>query len=103
MKDVDECGGPKKIDIYLKLENEQKCGTFKTRGAVNYVAGLDPEVLKQGIVTPSVGSFGQVGISVYCHVCWCRPSSTPCLWVHRAQSTLPVMTLGRAAEKSRYL
>ncbi|XP_065177558.1 L-threonine ammonia-lyase-like [Sycon ciliatum] len=59
MKDVDECGGPKKIDIYLKLENEQKCGTFKTRGAVNYVAGLDPEVLKQGIVTPSVGSFGQ--------------------------------------------
>ena len=51
---------PRSIEIYLKLETEQHCKTFKTRGAINYLTTTPAEKLQHGLVTPSVGSFGQV-------------------------------------------
>lgn len=45
-------------DIYLKFENLQKTGSFKIRGAMNYISQLkDKEI--NGIVTASAGNHAQ--------------------------------------------
>ena len=49
-------GGP---HIYLKLESFQPIGSFKIRGAVNAVAQLPAESLKEGVWTVSAGNAGQ--------------------------------------------
>ncbi|MGH7655892.1 MAG: threonine ammonia-lyase [Gemmatimonadaceae bacterium] len=45
--------------LHLKLENFQKTGSFKVRGALNRVAGLTPDEKKRGVVTMSAGNHGQ--------------------------------------------
>lgn len=42
--------------VHLKCENLQKTGSFKARGAINAVAQLSPEQLKNGVVTHSSGN-----------------------------------------------
>jgi len=42
--------------VYLKLENWQKTGSFKVRGAVNKVASLTEEEKARGLVTASAGN-----------------------------------------------
>lgn len=49
------CGRP----ILLKLENLQKTGSFKVRGAVNKVQLLDPAGRARGVVTASAGNHAQ--------------------------------------------
>jgi threonine dehydratase len=49
----------KEYNIYLKWENHQKTGSFKLRGALNKILGLQDWELKQGIVTASAGNHGQ--------------------------------------------
>lgn len=49
-------------EVFLKLENLQRTGAFKLRGAVNALASLDPERRAGGVVTASAGNHG-VGIS----------------------------------------
>ena len=44
--------------IYLKLENLQKTGSFKLRGAANRVFALAPEEASRGVVTSSTGNHG---------------------------------------------
>jgi threonine dehydratase len=44
--------------VYLKLENEQKTGSFKLRGALNVLATLAPEVRARGVVASSAGNHG---------------------------------------------
>jgi threonine dehydratase len=49
-------------DVYLKLENWQKTGAFKVRGAVNKMANLSPAEKDRGVVAVSSGNFA-VGVA----------------------------------------
>ncbi|HVR88656.1 MAG TPA: threonine/serine dehydratase [Candidatus Limnocylindria bacterium] len=44
---------------YLKLENLQRTGSFKVRGAVNAVSRLDADARRSGVVTFSAGNAAQ--------------------------------------------
>lgn len=46
-------------DIYLKLENTQKTGSFKIRGASNKIANLTTEEKKRGVICCSAGNHAQ--------------------------------------------
>ncbi|HUI27028.1 MAG TPA: threonine ammonia-lyase [Candidatus Kryptonia bacterium] len=45
--------------IYLKLENLQKTGSFKVRGALNKIQLLDDAARARGVVTASAGNHAQ--------------------------------------------
>ena len=45
-------------EVYLKLENWQKTGSFKIRGAVNKMLSLSSEEKEKGIITASAGNHG---------------------------------------------
>ena len=42
----------------LKLENEQHTGSFKLRGALNRILGLDAEQRARGVLAASTGNHG---------------------------------------------
>jgi len=44
--------------VYLKLENLQRTGAFKVRGALSKVTNLTPEQRRQGLVCASSGNHG---------------------------------------------
>ena len=46
-------------EIWLKLENEQRTGSFKVRGAVNKMTHLTPDERKRGVVASSAGNHAQ--------------------------------------------
>ncbi len=46
-------------DVWLKLENLQKTGSFKLRGALNKMASLTAEELERGVITASAGNHAQ--------------------------------------------
>jgi len=46
-------------EIYLKLENLQKTGSFKVRGALNKIQLLDPAARGRGVITASAGNHAQ--------------------------------------------
>jgi threonine dehydratase len=46
-------------DAWLKLENAQRTGSFKDRGALNRLLDLTPEERKRGVVTASAGNHAQ--------------------------------------------
>jgi len=46
-------------DVWLKLENLQRTGSFKVRGAMNKVLSLDAEVRARGLVAASAGNHAQ--------------------------------------------
>ncbi len=48
----DLCGG----DVYLKLENFQSTGSFKLRGAANFLLTMDRDKAANGVVTASTGN-----------------------------------------------
>ena len=53
------------IEVFLKLENEQHCGSVKSRSAASYLSALEQradgdDALRRGVVTASTGNFGQV-------------------------------------------
>lgn len=45
--------------VYAKLENLQHTGSFKIRGATNFLAQLPPEKVNAGVVTASSGNHAQ--------------------------------------------
>lgn len=45
-------------DVYCKLENRQRTGSFKLRGAANCLLSLAPEVRARGVVAASSGNHG---------------------------------------------
>jgi threonine dehydratase len=49
------CGGR----VWAKCENLQRTGSFKFRGAINAVAGLDPLVRQRGVYAHSSGNHAQ--------------------------------------------
>ncbi len=46
-------------EVYLKMENLQKTGSFKIRGAYNKIASLSEEDRKRGVITSSAGNHAQ--------------------------------------------
>jgi threonine dehydratase len=46
-------------DVYLKLENLQRTGSFKIRGALNALMRMDQGRRANGVVTASAGNHGQ--------------------------------------------
>lgn len=46
-------------DVRLKLETQQRTGSFKLRGAYNAIASLSAEERARGLVTASAGNHGQ--------------------------------------------
>ena len=46
-------------EVWLKLETQQRTGSFKLRGAYNAVASLPAERRARGLVTASAGNHGQ--------------------------------------------
>lgn len=46
-------------NIYLKLENLQKTGSFKIRGALNKIINMSEEEKKKGIIASSAGNHAQ--------------------------------------------
>ena len=44
--------------VYLKLENWQKTGSFKLRGALNRILNLSDEERAKGVITASAGNHG---------------------------------------------
>lgn len=49
-------------DVWLKLENLQRTGAFKVRGAINKIASLSAAERSKGVVAPSSGNFA-VGVA----------------------------------------
>lgn len=45
--------------VFLKLENVQRTGAFKIRGAANKLQSLTPEERKRGVITVSSGNHGR--------------------------------------------
>lgn len=56
LENLDEFLGFK---VYLKLENLQKTGSFKYRGAMNKILSLNHDELKRGIICASSGNHGK--------------------------------------------
>src|SRR2546423_7019014 len=50
-------------EIYFKLENLQRTGSFKERGAANKLALLSPEERRRGVVAASAGNHAQ-GVAI---------------------------------------
>ncbi|MBM7602541.1 threonine dehydratase [Metabacillus crassostreae] len=46
-------------EVYLKLENLQKTGSFKVRGSYNKLSSLSKEELNKGVVAASAGNHAQ--------------------------------------------
>ena len=46
-------------EVYLKLENLQKTGSFKVRGSYNKLTSLSKDELKNGVVAASAGNHAQ--------------------------------------------
>jgi len=46
-------------EVYLKLENFQRTGSFKIRGAYNKISKLTDDERKAGVITASAGNHGQ--------------------------------------------
>jgi len=46
-------------NVWLKLDNLQKTGSYKIRGAFNNIANLHPDQSDQGVVTASAGNHAQ--------------------------------------------
>jgi threonine dehydratase len=46
-------------EVYVKAESLQRTGSFKIRGAYNFLAALDPAVRQRGVVAHSSGNHAQ--------------------------------------------
>jgi threonine dehydratase len=71
--------------IYLKLENLQRTGAFKERGALNKLLTLAPEERARGVIAASAGNHAQ-GLAYHSgrrgiHAQICMPLTTPLIKV----------------------
>lgn len=46
-------------EVFLKLENTQRTGSFKERGALNRILALNGEERRKGVIAASAGNHGQ--------------------------------------------
>lgn len=59
--------------VYLKCENLQLTGSFKIRGASNYLLRQDPKELSAGVITASAGNHAQ---GLACAARWAKIPAT---------------------------
>ncbi|MEM6671769.1 MAG: threonine ammonia-lyase [Planctomycetota bacterium] len=59
------------IDVHLKLENLQRTGSFKVRGALNRILTLEPEQRERGLLAASAGNHAQ-GVALAARLAGCR-------------------------------
>ena len=45
--------------LFFKCENLQRTGSFKIRGALNFLVNQPPELLQNGLITASAGNHAQ--------------------------------------------
>jgi threonine dehydratase len=68
-------------EVFIKLENLQRTGSFKIRGAFNKIGSLPEEVRKKGIICSSAGNHAQgvalAGKTFNCPVIACMPETAP--------------------------
>lgn len=69
------------VPLYFKCENLQHTGSFKIRGAYNFLSSQDPQRLAAGVITASAGNHAQ-GLACAAKLldCPCRvimPEGTP--------------------------
>lgn len=55
------------LPLYFKCENLQRTGSFKIRGALNFLLSRQREDLARGIITASAGNHGQ-GVAFACRL-----------------------------------
>lgn len=77
-------------EVWLKLENLQRTGSFKVRGALNKILSLDPERLERGLIAASAGNHAQ-GVALAAKLAGSRativmPVSTAIVKVQRTES-----------------
>jgi threonine dehydratase len=75
--------------LFLKMENQQRTGSFKERGALNKLLDLDAEARARGVITASAGNHAQ-GVAYHARrlgiaATICMPLSTPLIKVQRTQ------------------
>ena len=71
--------------LHLKLENQQRTGSFKDRGALNRLLDLTPDERARGVVTASAGNHAQA-VAYHCaalgiSACVVMPEHTPLIKV----------------------
>ena len=84
--------------VWLKLENLQRTGSFKLRGAYNKVAALSDEERSKGVIAASAGNHAQ-GVALAASVYGCQ--STICMPKH-APLTKVAATKGYGADVVLY-
>ena len=96
--------------LHLKLENAQRTGSFKDRGALNRLLQLTPEERARGLVTASAGNHAQAvayhGQRLQADVQVVMPEQTPLIKVANTQRfgagvRLHGETLSEAMEEAR--
>jgi len=80
---------PTGLDVWLKLENLQRTGSFKIRGALNKILGLPRDQLERGLVAASAGNHAQ-GVALAAKLAGARativmPITTPIVKVQRTE------------------
>src|SRR5574340_1124717 len=75
--------------LVIKLENQQRTGSFKDRGALNRLLDLTPEERRRGVVTASAGNHAQA-VAYHClslgiSACVVMPEHTPLIKVMNTQ------------------
>lgn len=71
-------------EVFLKLENLQKTGSFKVRGALNRLLTLPQEKLEKGVITASAGNHAQ-GVAYAASVVGVRALVVMPLWANEAK------------------
>ena len=76
-------------EVWLKLENLQRTGSFKLRGALNKIASLGATERARGLVAASAGNHAQ-GVALAAKLCGVRativmPAATPVIKIQRTE------------------
>src|SRR5215470_3564234 len=76
--------------VYLKLDNHQRTGAFKERGALNKLLTLTPDECSQGVIAASAGNHAQ-GVAYHAgrhgiHAQIVMPLTTPLIKVSATKS-----------------
>ena len=76
-------------DVYLKLENLQRTGSFKVRGALNRILTLSEEARAKGLIAASAGNHAQ-GVALAASLAGCSskivmPVNTSLMKIERTQ------------------
>ncbi|MEA5114821.1 MAG: threonine ammonia-lyase [Geobacteraceae bacterium] len=92
--------------IYFKCENLQRTGSFKIRGALNFMLSQPREALVRGVVTASAGNHGQ-GVAFAAHLLGFRatvfmPENTPVQKVNAVhEHGAEILLSGRTFDEAR--